>query len=80
MRNKNQKRIVLRTIDPKTPKMNMEFQQIPNKPPKISIKMTEVKENVDFYIENGYFVFTEKYLKERGYCCENGCRHCPFKS
>ena len=77
MRNKNQKRIVLRTIDPK---MNMEFQQIPNKPPKISIKMTEVKENVDFYIENGYFVFTEKYLKERGYCCENGCRHCPFKS
>jgi hypothetical protein len=35
-------------------------------------------ENVDFYMENGFFVMTEKYLKERGFCCKNGCRHCPF--
>ncbi len=32
----------------------------------------------DYYIENGLYVFTEKYLKERGYCCSNGCRHCPY--
>ncbi len=36
-------------------------------------------EGVDFYIENGLYVFTEKYLTERGYCCGNGCRHCPYK-
>jgi hypothetical protein len=35
-------------------------------------------ENEDYYVENGLLVFTTKYLKERGYCCKNGCRHCPF--
>ncbi|WP_249219851.1 DUF5522 domain-containing protein [Chitinophaga sp. HK235] len=23
-------------------------------------------------------VFTEKYHLDRGYCCGNGCKHCPF--
>jgi len=33
----------------------------------------------DFYLtENGYKVFTEKYLLKRGYCCLSGCRHCPY--
>jgi hypothetical protein len=32
----------------------------------------------DYYIENGYWVFTEKYLLRRGYCCRSGCRHCPY--
>ncbi|MCB0633292.1 MAG: hypothetical protein KDD15_26335 [Lewinella sp.] len=35
-------------------------------------------EGVDFYIEQGLYVFTEKYLQDRGYCCKNGCRHCPY--
>ncbi len=35
-------------------------------------------EGVDFYYENGYIVFTEKYHLEKGYCCGNGCRHCPY--
>ena len=35
-------------------------------------------EGIDFYIENGYVVFTEKFLKDRGYCCQSGCRHCPY--
>jgi len=21
---------------------------------------------------------TREYLLSRGYCCENGCRHCPY--
>jgi hypothetical protein len=21
---------------------------------------------------------TEKYLTDRGYCCGNGCKHCPY--
>ena len=35
-------------------------------------------EGADFYIENGLYVFTEKFLLQRGYCCQNGCRHCPY--
>ena len=37
------------------------------------------EENEDFYYTpEGYKVFTEKYLLKRGYCCQNGCRHCPY--
>ena len=35
-------------------------------------------EGQDYYLENGYRVMTEKYLTDRGYCCANGCRHCPY--
>jgi len=28
--------------------------------------------------DNGYLVFTELEHKDRGYCCESGCRHCPY--
>jgi len=36
----------------------------------------------EFYYtdKNGMLVFTEKYHLERGYCCHNGCRHCPYGS
>lgn len=36
------------------------------------------KEGRDYYLENGYRVMTEEYLIRRGYCCANGCRHCPY--
>jgi hypothetical protein len=35
-------------------------------------------EGEDYYVENGLYVFTANYLKRRGYCCDNGCRHCPY--
>jgi hypothetical protein len=35
-------------------------------------------EGIDYYVENGLFVFTAQYLRDRGYCCESGCRHCPW--
>ena len=35
-------------------------------------------EGEDFYYEGPYIVFTAKYLLKRGYCCESGCRHCPY--
>ena len=38
----------------------------------------ELIEGIDFYFENGNMVFTEKYHKDRGYCCESDCRHCPY--
>lgn len=29
---------------------------------------------------SGFRVFTAAFLARRGYCCESGCRHCPFVS
>lgn len=26
----------------------------------------------------GLFVFTARYLAERGSCCQSDCRHCPY--
>ena len=41
--------------------------------------MKELIENIDYYInDDGYVVLTEKYHRDRGYCCGNGCKHCPF--
>jgi Family of unknown function (DUF5522) len=35
-------------------------------------------EDIDFYFENGLMVLTASFLKKRGYCCGNCCRHCPY--
>ena len=36
-------------------------------------------EGKDFYYnEEGLFVFTESYHLQKGYCCGNGCKHCPY--
>jgi hypothetical protein len=34
-------------------------------------------ENED-YLDHGLMVLTARYHLRRGYCCEQGCRHCPF--
>lgn len=33
----------------------------------------------EFYMEGPFLVFTEAYHLRRGYCCNTGCRHCPYK-
>ena len=52
--------------------------------------MKEVKENetakqsqklvegIDYYFDKGLMVLTSHFLTKRGYCCGNGCRHCPY--
>jgi len=36
-------------------------------------------EDDDYYIDElGRYVFTKKYHLKRGYCCESGCKHCPY--
>jgi hypothetical protein len=40
----------------------------------------ELQEGLDYYLENGLLVFTAAFLRKRGYCCESGCRHCPYES
>lgn len=29
-------------------------------------------------MEEGKMVLTEQFLKDRGYCCGQKCRHCPY--
>ena len=39
-----------------------------------------IGKNDDVYIdpESGFTVLTAEFLLRRGYCCESGCRHCPY--
>jgi len=39
-----------------------------------------LSEGADTYVDpvSGLFVLTAGYLARRGYCCEAGCRHCPY--
>jgi hypothetical protein len=36
-------------------------------------------EGVDYTVEDGKLVFTAHYLRERGHCCNSGCRNCPYR-
>ncbi|QYO65564.1 DUF5522 domain-containing protein [Leptolyngbya sp. 7M] len=49
----------------------------PEAPPDTNRKF---EEGVHFYFENDLMVLTERFLLERGYCCGNGCRHCPYEN
>lgn len=33
---------------------------------------------IHYYIENGFWVFTEYFHYLKGRCCQNGCRHCAY--
>jgi len=39
---------------------------------------SSLQEGIDFIIEDGNYVFSVWYHLKRGYCCGNGCRHCPY--
>ena len=39
----------------------------------------QLEQGIDFYFsEQGLIVLTEKYHLEKGFCCGNGCTHCPY--
>src|ERR1700729_2485499 len=37
-----------------------------------------IPEPDEFYYEGPYIVFTAAYHLRRGWCCQSGCRHCPY--
>jgi hypothetical protein len=41
-------------------------------------KAAPVLEPEDYYFEGPYMVFTAAYHLKRGFCCQSGCRHCPY--
>ncbi len=45
---------------------------------KFPLEFNEMQERLHFYREGGMIVFTEFYHILKGYCCENGCRHCAY--
>lgn len=39
----------------------------------------ELKEGIDYKLDkNGNIVWAREYLKNRGYCCGDGCIYCPY--
>lgn len=41
--------------------------------------MNKLKEGEDYYFnESGLMVLTEKFHLKKGFCCGNGCKHCPY--
>ena len=37
------------------------------------------EEGYDYYYNaDGFVVLTKEYHLARGYCCGNGCKHCPY--
>jgi hypothetical protein len=38
----------------------------------------EFKEGIHYYKDKERVVFTALFHLERGQCCGNGCRHCPY--
>ncbi len=51
---------------------------IENIAPAFNNKPSSFINGIDYYIDNGAWVFLEWAHLKRGYCCGNGCRHCPY--
>jgi len=52
---------------------------VPNHDP-TQEEQVDLQEGIDYDMEQGLLVFTATFLQKRGYCCESGCRHCPYQS
>ncbi len=42
-------------------------------------KIKELDKKYYYFASEGYIVFTKEYHLKRGYCCNNSCKHCPYK-
>jgi hypothetical protein len=42
-------------------------------------KANHLIEDIDYYMDGVFFVFTKWFHLRKGYCCNNNCRHCPYK-
>ena len=56
---------------------------LPRVPPEpdtlIEEGLSAAESDEDCYLDGPYLVFTEAFHLKRGYCCQSGCRHCPWK-
>jgi len=47
-------------------------------PVDVDLLLGVLTDGKDYYHEGSAMVFTSSYLQRRGYCCDSGCRNCPF--
>jgi hypothetical protein len=54
----------------------------PGYPEIIRVHAEALRAGADTYVDprSGLTVLTAGYLARRGYCCDSGCRHCPYIS
>ncbi len=52
----------------------------PDYPQIIEAHAEALRTGSDSYVDprSGLTVLTAGYLARRGYCCDSGCRHCPY--
>jgi Family of unknown function (DUF5522) len=52
----------------------------PAYPQVIAAHDAAMRRGTDTYLDplSGLVVFTASFLSRRGFCCESGCRHCPY--
>jgi hypothetical protein len=52
----------------------------PDYPQIIQVHADALRAGSDTYVDprSGLTVLTAGYLARRGYCCDSGCRHCPY--
>ena len=62
---------------PDPPPPDSEVPASPQSPPSTPQGSSELQPG-DFYLEGPYLVFTAQYHLRRGFCCNSGCRHCPY--
>ena len=43
------------------------------------VKLFNYIESIHYYKDEDRVVFTALFHLERGQCCGNGCRHCPYE-
>lgn len=51
---------------------------MPEDKPEPDYKVTGILEGIHYYLEGERVVFTDIFHFQRGSCCDNGCRHCPY--
>lgn len=59
-------------------KINVESQSVAGENNRACLP--ELREGEDYYVDGAAIVFTARYHLRRGYCCESGCRHCPYET
>jgi hypothetical protein len=64
--------------EPPTKGLDHRERETVSDPPSNANPTAKLEENEDYYWEGSAMVFTASFLRRRGYCCESGCRHCPY--
>ncbi|MEY3568626.1 MAG: hypothetical protein RL587_1067 [Actinomycetota bacterium] len=67
--------------DLNTPSLKRMPQETPSRELRLAAHSQAIQNGEEGYIDpvNKMFVMTAKYLADKGFCCDSGCRHCPFE-